>query len=42
MRRVLQGLQEIIWITGDYIDCKALPEIARDFILMLAIWIRAC
>jgi hypothetical protein len=41
MRRVLQGLQEIIWITGDYIDCKALQEIlfciARDFILILAI-----
>jgi len=33
MRRVLQGLQEIIWITGDYIDCKALQEIALREIL---------
>lgn len=33
IRRALQGLQEIIWITGDYIDCKALQEIALREIL---------
>ena len=43
IRRALQGLQEIIWITGDYIDCKALQEIAlREILFCKRFYFDAC